>query len=296
MTLNLLVLGKTGQLARALQRETERQSHNAVFLSRGICDLTATPSDIKAILASQERPDAIIIAAAFTAVDSAEENPDTAFAVNSTAPRVIAEYCLQEDLPLIHISTDYVFDGKSRSPYKPNSIANPINNYGKSKLAGEASITESGCRSAILRTSWVFDGEGDNFLTTMLRLAQRRDQLNIVADQIGRPTYAGHLAQAVLHVAKHLVDGKPVQQNIFHVTGSGKPTSWAGFAKTIFAEDRENVGEVNVMEIPSSEYSTKAARPEYAVLDLTAFEEAFAYTLPAWIDGVKQALNERSDT
>ena len=183
MTLNLVIIGKSGQLASALQRVILQDGHTAMFLSRAELDLSWNEVRISdAIAALPLSVDAVILAAAYTAVDVAEDDERLAFAVNADAPGFIAKACAARQLPLVHISTDYVFDGAARSPYQPDDRPAPINVYGRSKLAGEIAVRKSRARAVILRTSWVFDGQGSNFMTSMLGLAQNQSELSIVDD------------------------------------------------------------------------------------------------------------------
>lgn len=295
MTLNLVIIGKTGQLAQALGRELSKGDYDVTFLSRSDLDLSWDEARISGVIASLPQSiDAVILAAAYTAVDAAEDDEPLAFAVNTNAPGFIAKACAARKLPLVHISTDYVFDGRSRVPYRPEDKTGPINVYGLSKLAGEGRVLESGARSVILRTSWVFAGQGANFMMSMLRLAQSRHELSIVDDQIGRPTYAGHLAEAIRHAADKLCRDPKFHGGLYHVTGHGDPVSWAGFAQAIF---REVSGELpqpmTVTRIPTRDYPTPAARPAYSVLDMGGFEKDIGYKMPNWQDGLLAALVER---
>lgn len=290
MTLKFAVIGETGQLARALKKQIDEHKYEAVFFNRQDLDLSASPEKIKKFIKAIQPVDAIILTAAYTAVDKAEEEADLAMAVNGRAPGVIGQACKTLGIPLLYFSTDYVFSGSSKGPYKVKDKIDPINIYGQSKRAGEISIEASGCAYAILRTSWVFDGTGQNFLTTMLRLAQTRPSLNIVDDQRGRPTYAGHLAKAGLVVARALVEGQTNSQGIFHVSNSGPIISWAEFAQAIF--DNENIS-IEIKKNPSTEYPTPAKRPLFSALDLEKFESIFDYKLPSWQEGLRAALAER---
>ena len=289
--MRLLVIGETGQLARALRREGEALGHAVTTLDRGALDLAWDDARIEAALRPHlQDADAVILAAAYTAVDAAEEDSETAHAVNAAAPGTVARACAAAGLALVHISTDYVFDGEGREPFPTDHPTAPLGVYGRTKRDGEVAVLDSGANAAILRTSWVFDGTNKNFLTTMLRLAETRDALTVVADQIGRPTYAGHLARASLRVAQVLRDGK-TGLGIFHVSGSGEPVSWADFAKAIFEASGKTVA---VTPIPSSDYPTPAARPHWSVMSLDAFERTFGYDLPDWRDGLRAALDERA--
>ena len=293
MSLRLAVIGKTGQLARALLREGEDLGHEIIALDREALDLASSPQAIEfAIEMLPSGVDAIIIAAAYTAVDAAETDAETAYAVNAAAPAAIARACARHDIPLVHISTDYVFAGDADQPYQPDDDTDPLGIYGASKLDGELAVLEAGARAIILRTSWVYDGTGKNFLTTMLRLSETRDELRVVDDQIGRPTFAGHLARATLKAAETLANEPDLETSVYHVTGGGKPISWADFASAIFqATDRST----RVERIPGSEYPTPAERPSYSVLDTDSFERTFRHPLPEWQKGLAAALEERID-
>jgi len=290
MTSKIVVFGSTGQLARALRSECDLKNRPAVFFDRITCDFSQPNNIIEKFLESMLTPAAIIIAAAYTAVDQAESDAETAHQVNAETPSIIAKYCVQQNIPLVHISTDYVFDGSATVPYTTNHPPNPQSIYGASKLAGEKLIMSTGARAAILRTSWVFDGTGKNFLTTMLRLAETRNELSIVADQFGRPTFASHLAQAVLEVTDSLIKGTESAQGLFHVTGSGAPVNWADFAAAIF--DEANYPNIKINKITTNEYPTAATRPAYSVLDLKLYDAVFKAALPDWRKGLTEALVE----
>ena len=291
MTRHIVVIGKTGQLARALSAQAGQLGYEVTSYGRDACDLSASEDEIRAFAKTLPQCEAIIMAAAYTAVDAAEDDIDAAFQVNGVAPGVFAELCHVRSIPIIHVSTDYVFAGNAKAPIKPDEPTDPINVYGRSKLAGEQAVLNSGARAAILRTSWVFDGTGKNFLTTMLRLAQTRDQLSVVADQIGRPTYAGHLAGACFVALNMLAENAHLQGGIYHVSGTGLETTWADFAKAIFSATKDTRAHiVNVTPIPSSDYPTPAKRPAYSVLDTRDFEQSFNIALPSWHDGLSAAL------
>ena len=291
MSHHIVVIGKTGQLAQALQKEIGLSSLTAHFTDRQTLDLTATETSLNSALKKLPACHAIILAAAYTAVDKAEDEQEKAMAVNGRAPGIIAAYCKEQGIPLVHISTDYVFNGQANEAYKETHQTDPINTYGLSKHAGEVAIKASGCRYAILRTSWVFDGRNKNFLTTMLKLAQMHKTVSVVNDQMGRPTYAGHLAQAVLKVTNELIANRKECLGIFNITNTGPVISWAEYAKAIF---REQNLDIHVKEISSAEYPTPAKRPAYSTLDTTKFETLFASNLPSWQAGLKAALAERS--
>lgn len=288
--MSLLVIGKTGQLARAIAE----LDPEATCLDRQTCDLSGTKDSLREALRDHlPNASAMIIAAAYTAVDQAETDQDTAHHVNALAPASLAELAAEHDIPVVHISTDYVFNGQAIAPYAPDDPTAPINVYGQTKRDGETGVRAANPRSAILRTSWVYDASGKNFMTTMLRLGQTRETLTVVADQIGRPTFAPDLARAAIQAATHLKSRNPGSEGIFHVSNSGEPISWADFARTIF-KGAESFGAspVTVTDIPSRDYPTPAARPAYSVMDITPFEIAFGMALPDWKDGLSRALKQ----
>jgi len=285
--LNLLVFGQNGQLARALTRLCREANITAKFIGSQAADLAANPQQVKALIDASSA-NIVINAAAYTQVDKAETDQKAAHNLNAKAPAMMARACKDSGKAFIHISTDYVFSGQSETPFQTQDAIAPLNAYGQSKADGEIAVAALGGRSVIIRTSWVYDGTGKNFLTTMLRLAGERDDLTVVHDQIGRPTYAGDLAQACLTIAATFHKGGVVG-DLYHVTNSGHAISWADFARAIFKA--ANVS-CNVKNIPTSDYPTPAKRPAYSVLDLSAYETDFA-PLPSWQDGLKRALKER---
>lgn len=280
MTAPLLIIGQSGQLARALRRKQA----DSILLGRDRLDLSWDENQLTGAFSAilEEHPvSGVINAAAYTQVDKAETEGELAFAVNGTAPGVLAKICADHSLPFVHISTDYVFNGNRRTPWTESDPTDPINLYGQSKLSGEQAVLQAGGQAAILRTSWVYDLEGKNFATTMLRLAKDRDQVSVVDDQIGRPTHADDLADSALAAIGH--------QGLFHVSGTGKPVSWAGFASAIF--EAANL-DMDVRPIPSSDYPTPATRPAWSVLDTSRFEAKIA-PLRNWEDALKAAFENR---
>ena len=276
----ILVFGETGQLARELARLGDVRC-----LGRAEADFT----DPDACAAQVARTDAraVVIAAAHTAVDRAEEEEALATTINATTPGAIARACAERGLPLVHVSTDYVFDGSGTTPWQPGDATGPLGAYGRSKLAGEEAVRAAGGPHAILRTSWVVSAHGANFIKTMLRLGAERDHLRIVADQIGAPTPAADLARACLAVAQALVDD-PGKSGTYHISGT-PDVSWAGFAREIFAQADLAC---RVEEIPSSDYPTPAARPLNSRLDCTELETVFGFPRPDWRDGLSDILTE----
>ncbi len=286
---SLLVIGETGQLGSALKHLCESQQKTTIFLSRKEFDLSAPPETLKQKLSILAKPSAIILAAAYTDVEGTETDCETAYWVNVRATDIIAQYCESEDIPLIYVSTDYVFDGRKSSPYEISDTTNPLNFYGESKRLGEEAVLMHTKKSCIMRTSWVFDGTHKNFLTTMLKLAKERAALNIVSDQKGRPTYAAQLAQACLNMAEALIENNKEARGIFHVTGQGEPVSWAEFAAHIF--DHASLS-TEITPVLSQDYPTIAERPLNSVLSNARYNALFNDALPSWQQGLKEAIAE----
>lgn len=278
--MKLLVFGKTGQVALELQR----LAPEALYLGRAEADLM-DPAACAARIA-EYRPDAVINAAAWTAVDRAETEEASAMVVNGEAPGAMARACADLAIPFLHVSTDYVFDGSGERPWKPNDPVAPLGAYGRSKLAGEEAVRASGARHVILRTSWVFSAHGSNFVKTMLRLGQDRPTLRVVADQIGGPTPAADIAAALLIMTTALLRG--AKGGTYHFAGTPW-ISWARFACETFA-----LGElaVTVEDIPSSAYPTPARRPLNSRLDCAAIETDFGINPPDWQAGLAKVIRE----
>lgn len=278
--MKLLVFGKTGQVARELQR----LAPDATYLGREEADLFNPAACVKAIEATDA--DAVINAAAWTAVDKAETEEAAATVVNGDAPTAMAQAAAAKGVPFLHISTDYVFDGAGDKPFTPDHPTGPLGAYGRSKLAGEEGVRAGGGKHLILRTSWVVSAHGANFVKTMLRLGRERESLNVVADQIGGPTPASAIAQALLTATRAMTDGAPGGTHHF----SGAPdTSWAGFARAIMAEAGLPC---RITDIPTSEYPTPARRPLNSRLDCSAFTKAFGIPRPDWREGLKAIVKE----
>ncbi|MEL6700377.1 MAG: dTDP-4-dehydrorhamnose reductase [Pseudomonadota bacterium] len=283
--MKLLVFGQTGQVARALAR----LAPEARFVSRVEADL-AKPRQVAALLATAEA-DAIINAAAYTAVDRAEEERDFAMAINGAAVGTMAEHAADRGIPFVHISTDYVFDGQGHAPWTPNTAPGPLGVYGHSKLAGEALTVNAGGTYAILRTSWVFSADGANFVKTMLRLSESRDHFTIVADQVGGPTAAADIAAACLAMVTQL-HADPGKTGTYHFAGA-PDVSWADFAREIFAQSGQTVA---VEDIPTSAYPTPAARPANSRLDCSSLTQTFGIARPDWRASLADVLAELSET
>ncbi|MEO1950389.1 dTDP-4-dehydrorhamnose reductase [Thioclava sp.] len=276
----ILVFGQTGQVAQELQRLMP----DAAFLGRNRVDLSDPDAAAEAI--RETKPEAVINAAAYTAVDKAEEEETLAQAVNGDAPAAMAEACRDLGIPFVHISTDYVFDGSGDAPFKPTDPTGPLGAYGRTKLAGEEAIRATGSTFAILRTSWVFSAHGGNFVKTMLRLSESRDRLTIVADQIGGPTPAKAIAEACLTIAKEL-QRAPEKSGVYHFSGS-PDVSWACFAREIFARAGRGV---TVEDIPTADYPTPAKRPLNSRLDCSDLA-VFGLKRPDWRSGLNEVLIE----
>ena len=286
--MKILLLGQHGQVSQALQQSLGRHIELTV-LGREQLDL-AKPHEIgQQVL--QQRPALIINAAAHTAVDQAESEPELAFAINATAPGILAEAAAELDIPLIHYSTDYVFDGNKTAPYHEDDIPNPLSVYGRSKLAGEKAITAVGGQHLILRTSWVYSTYGKNFLLTMQRLLQERDSLNVVNDQIGAPTWAGTIAQTTAQLIERWRGGADGPWGIYHLTAQGE-TSWFGFASAIAEHLRRQGKRVATLQpIPSSAYPTPAQRPLNSRLDCNRLQQGWQVQLPDWQSALNACLN-----
>ncbi|QAY83093.1 dTDP-4-dehydrorhamnose reductase [Pseudomonas arsenicoxydans] len=289
--MKILISGQHGQVARELQRRLGATCE-LVVLGRDQLDL-AHPHQIRQQV-QRVRPDLIINAAAHTAVDQAESEPEAAFAINATAPGILAEEALALDIPLIHYSTDYVFDGSKSEPYNETDATNPLGVYGKSKLAGEQAITAVQGKHLILRTSWVYSIHGRNFLLTMQRLLQEKPELRIVADQIGAPTWAGTIANSTLALIERWQAGQAGAWGIYHLTAQGE-TSWFGFAQAI-GEALRQQGKpcATLLPIPSSDYPTPAARPLNSCLDCTRLQREWAVSQPDWQSALRECLAEQA--
>lgn len=268
--MKILVFGRTGQVARALQTHA-----GVVALGRDAADLRDPDACAAAIRAHQ--PDVVINAAAYTAVDQAESDEASAKVVNGNAPAVMARACAALGIPFVHISTDYVFDGSGTQPWPVDAPTGPLGAYGRTKLAGERGVREAGGTYAILRTSWVVSADGKNFVKTMLRLGAERDALTIVADQIGGPTMAADIAAACLEIARQLKQD-PTKRGVYHFAGA-PDVSWADFAREIF--DQAGIA-CDVQDIPSSDFPTPAKRPANSRMDCTQTTHVFGIERPDW--------------
>ncbi|SEL72441.1 dTDP-4-dehydrorhamnose reductase [Roseivivax marinus] len=280
--MTILVFGQSGQVATELARHGGDRVDCA---GRDRADLT-DPAACAALIASCDW-EAVINAAAWTAVDAAEEHEDEARVVNADAPAAMAHACAQQGVPFVHISTDYVFDGSGSDPFPVDAPVAPLGAYGRSKLAGEEGVRAADGPHAILRTSWVVSAHGKNFVKTMLRLGAERDRLTIVSDQVGGPTPAADIARACLTIADALASN-PDTSGTYHFS-AGPDVSWADFAREIFAQAGLSP---EVVDIPSSDFPTPAARPANSRMDNSATEAAFGIARPDWRTGLSDILTE----
>ncbi|UWF47671.1 dTDP-4-dehydrorhamnose reductase [Pseudomonas sp. N3-W] len=289
--MKILISGQHGQVSRELQRRLGAVGE-LIVLGRDQMDL-AHPDQIRQQV-QRARPDLVINAAAYTAVDQAESDQQSAFAINAEAPGILAEEALALGVPLIHYSTDYVFDGSKATPYVEDDAPNPLGVYGHSKLMGERAISEVQGQHLILRTSWVYSTHGRNFLLTMQRLLQEKPELRIVADQIGAPTWAGAIADSTLALIERWQTGNAGAWGTYHLTAEGE-TSWFGFAQAIGDALREQgVRCANLLPIPSSDYPTPAARPLNSRLDCTRLQREWGVSQPDWLSALHDCLAEQA--
>lgn len=286
----ILVTGGGGQLARSIADAAAAdpgiEAHVAARAELDIADAAG----VRAALA-HHRPHVVINCAAYTAVDRAEDEPERALAVNAEAAGALARACAQGALPLVHVSTDYVFDGAKGEPYVETDATRPLGVYGRTKLEGERRVIAAGPRHVILRTAWVHSPHGANFVKTMLRLARERDCVNVVGDQRGTPTYAPHLADAILAIARRMHRApEDFPWGVYHAAGTGE-TTWAGLARHVFECARVHaLADAQVRDIATSEYPTRAARPANSRLDCSALESALGLRLPHWREGVEACV------
>lgn len=289
--MRIAVIGRHGQIARSLIERGRATGVDVLPLARPQIDL-AGPDPITAALAALT-PDVVVNAAAFTAVDRAEAEPDLAFAINASGANAAAVAAAEIGVPLVHLSTDYVFDGGLYRPYRESDPPNPINVYGHSKFEGEIAVAAAQPDHAILRTAWVYSPFGTNFVRTMLRIADERDDIAVVADQRGAPSSALDIADGILAVARQLV-ARPQARELrgtFHMTCDGEAT-WAEFAAAIFAASLMEEGpSTRVTPIPSSAYPTPARRPANSRLDCSKLWAAYGIRLPHWRHSLPECVS-----
>jgi dTDP-4-dehydrorhamnose reductase len=300
--LRILLTGVNGQLGGDLLPLLQPFG-NVMAPLRSALDLSDAPAIRRFV--QQVRPDWIINPAAYTAVDKAESEPELAYAINAEAPRALGEEAAQLGIPVIHFSTDYVFDGSGTKPWVESDATGPLGIYGASKLAGERALAATGAAHLIFRTSWVYSSRGKNFLLTILRLAQQKDEMRIVDDQHGAPTWSRDLARMVVHVMRALSDQKissgpsaseTIQRvkGIYHAAGSGE-TTWFGFAQEFLrlaAAARPGTKFARLVPITTSEYPTPARRPPNSRLDCSRLQQVFGFAMPPWQDSAATVLSE----
>lgn len=280
--LRIAVTGREGQVVRSLVERGGSEDYAVIAVGRPDLDLARPETVFEALRAHS--PDVVVNAAAYTAVDKAEAEPEAAFHVNGEGARAVAEAAVRLKAHLIQISTDYVFDGSLSRPYRPDDPTAPIGAYGRSKLAGEHAVARATADHAILRTAWVYSPFGTNFVKTMLRLAGTREEVSVVADQHGCPTDALAMADGILSVARNLADqpDNAALRGVFHMTGVGE-TTWADFAAAVFAESAARGGpHAAVKRITSNEFPTAAKRPKNSRLDGAALAAVHGVVLPRW--------------
>jgi dTDP-4-dehydrorhamnose reductase len=292
--MKVLVLGCRGQVGRELTRAAWGAGTEVVGLSRPQFDITSPEHNEGAI--AKHRPQFVINAAAYTAVDKAESDLATAFAVNDHGPLVLAATCCRYGIPLIHLSTDYVFDGCAQRPYRESDAIGPINAYGRSKAAGEAAVRLRQPRHIILRTAWVYASHGQNFVRTMLRLAAERDEVSVVADQFGTPTSAPDIVATLVTMLQQITAGRAAAGDdlwgTYHFTAAGE-TTWHDFAACIFRHlERNGSRPPRLKPISTSDYPTPARRPANSRLDCTLIEQTFGIVRTPWQEGLNRVLEE----
>ncbi|MCP5085018.1 MAG: dTDP-4-dehydrorhamnose reductase [Alphaproteobacteria bacterium] len=286
-----LVTGSSGQVASALAaRAASAANLDLTFLARPSFDLE-TPGTIAREIIKQA-PDVVLSVAAYTAVDLAEDDPDTAMAVNGEAPGVLAGAAAELGIPILHLSTDYVFAGGGDRPFVETDTPEPSTHYGRSKLCGEQAVMRSNPKHVILRTAWVYGPAGNNFVKTMLSLAEKREHLSVVDDQVGNPTSAFDIAEGILRVLQALEPGatKPAPYGIYHMAGS-EEASWWAFAKEILRLSSKSGGPTaEVAAVETSAFPTRAGRPANSRLDCTKFTGQFGHTLPGYTQALPDVI------
>jgi dTDP-4-dehydrorhamnose reductase len=293
--MKILLLGANGQVGHELARSLKPLGNIVATTRSGVlngeaCEIADfdRPDSLPSLV-DRVSPDIVVNAAAYTAVDRAESEPEAAFRANAEAPGKLAKACVENDILLVHYSTDYVFDGQGTRPYREDDPTSPLGVYGASKLAGEQAIEASGCRRLIFRTAWVYGNHGANFMRTMLRLGAEREELRVVADQVGTPTPAPLIAD----VTAQVIASSPQASGVFHLTAEGQ-TSWHGFASAIVAGAHRRgllARRPQVLPISTADYPTPAKRPAYSRLDTSRLRNDMAIVLPVWEHGLDRVLD-----
>lgn len=289
--MRVLVTGRSGQIAQSMLALSDT-GIEVIAVGRPELDIQNCLSIARVI--DRERPDILVNAAAYTAVDRAESEVEAAYAANRDGASHAAKAAAAAGIPIIQISTDYVFSGDKASAYVETDVTDPTSVYGRSKLDGEKAVMDACASHVILRTAWVYSPYGQNFLRTMLRLGADRDVVRVVDDQHGTPTYASDIAEGILMVARRVLDNPTTSnwQGVFNFVAGGQ-TTWAGFAEAIFLQSAMRGGPaVRVEKITTADYPTRAARPMNSCLDMSKFRSVFQYTLPDWRDGVRRCMKE----
>jgi dTDP-4-dehydrorhamnose reductase len=289
-SVKILVTGGNGQVGTELSRHGAAWQTEVHAVTRDELDITQSGAVLTIL--KQAKPDVVVNAAAYTAVDKAETEPDRAFAANRDGPGFLAMGCAKIGVPLIHISTDYVFNGEKTSGYRETDQASPLGVYGESKEAGERAVREAWGQHIILRTSWVYASHGGNFVRTMLRVGRERESLRVVSDQTGAPTFAGDIANAILTIATNIAGREQAAWGTYHYTAKGQ-TTWHGFAEAIFDAANVRLGRRPTIEaITTREYPTPAKRPVNSVLDCTKIDATFQPPRHDWREGLAEVLDE----
>ena len=285
MQQNVLVTGANGQLGKSLQDLAPQYSEDFRFIFTDVAELDITQPDAIREMVKRERVNFIINAAAYTAVDKAESDEAMAYLLNEKAVGNLANAAKEADAMLLHISTDYVFDGKSETPYPTDATPNPLSVYGKSKWAGEQAIQHSGCKAVIVRTAWLYSPYGNNFVKTMLRLATTKESIGVVSDQMGCPTLAADLAELLIRILQKSDNLQGV--SVYHFANQGK-ISWYDFACEIMQLAEKEMGKrCKVNPITTAEYPTAATRPNFSLFDLSKTTQDFHFDIPDWRDSLR---------
>jgi dTDP-4-dehydrorhamnose reductase len=288
--MKLLITGSKGQLGWELCRRGKDRGYDLIPLDLPEFDITDKSAVFDTV--TRSRADLVVNAAAYTAVDRAESEIDIAFAVNRDGPSCLASACSDVHIPLIHVSTDYVFDGCKNGPYLETDLVAPVGIYGKSKAEGEAEVSRNLKEHIIIRTSWLYGVHGNNFVKTMLCLGREREELRVVDDQHGCPTFAADLAEAILTIASFIERGENMSWGTYHCCGGGS-TTWYGFASKIFemAKGYDTLRLKKVIPVTTSEYPTPAKRPANSIMDCTLFERNFGIAPKAWDESLSRMLD-----
>lgn len=287
--MKLLVIGSNGQLGWELGKKGKEQGHATIGVDLPDFNITDQTQVVQKV--EQVKPQLVVNASAYTAVDKAESEPEIAYAVNEKGPRHLAKICATHDIPMIHISTDYVFNGKKQTPYVETDPVDPTGVYGKSKASGEDAVREALASHIIIRTAWLYGTHGNNFVKTMIRLGKERESIQVVADQYGCPTYAADLADAILSIARQLSKGVNDKWGTYHFCGSGS-TTWHGFAEEIFEVSKDKIPLMvrKAEPISTEDYPTPAQRPANSILNCRKIEQTFGITPQPWERSLQQML------